>query len=114
MGTKGGQEWSGAAFSFEKAQTTKKTQPTNFQFMANATKWNNSRSFMSEKNVTEQLHSISVGGNNNMERIKDPRFYTKESSENSNGSENQGSLFEKLGLSNTLKRFRDGMERKKE
>ena len=114
MGTKGGQEWSGSAFSFEKAQTAKKTPPTSFKFMANATEWSNTRAFMSNDNVTEQLQSTAIGSKNTMERVKDPRFYTKESSEDSNGSENQGGFFQKMGLSDKLKKFRDGLERKKE
>ena len=114
MGTKGGQEWSGSAFSFEKAQTAKKTPPTSFKFMANATEWNNTRQFMSNDNITEQLQSTSYGSKNTMERVKDPRFYTKESSDDSNASENQGGLFQKMGLSDKLKKFRDGLERKKE
>ena len=114
MGTKGGQEWSGSAFSFEKAQTAKKTPPTSFKFMANATEWNNTRQFMSNDNITEQLQSTSYGSKNTMERVKDPRFYTKESSDASNASENQGGLFQKMGLSDKLKKFRDGLERKKE
>ena len=114
MGTKGGQEWSGSAFTSEKGQQAKQSSPTSFKFMANATEWNNSRAFMSNANLSEQLESTSVTGKNYMESTKDPRFFTKQNSEDTDDSGNQGSFFQKLGLSDKLKQFRDGLERKKE
>ena len=113
MGTKGGQEWSGSAFTSEKGQTAKRSSPTSFKFMANATEWNNSRAFMSNDMVKEQLESTAVTGKNYMDSTKDARFFTKHSAEDADGSEGQ-SFFQKMGLSDKLKKFRDGLERKKE
>ena len=113
MGTKGGQEWSGSAFTSETGQTAKQSSPTSFKFMANATEWNNSRAFMSNDMVKEQLESTAVTGKNYMDSTKDARFFTKHSAEDADGSEGQ-SFFQKMGLSDKLKKFRDGFERKKE
>ena len=112
MGTKGGQEWSGSAFTSEKDQTAKRSSPTSFKFMANATEWNNSRAFMSNDMVKEQLESTHHTQKNYMDSTKDARFFTKHSAEDADGSE--GGFFKKMGLSDKLKKFRDGFERKKE
>jgi len=112
MGTKGGQEWSGSAFTSEKDQTAKQSSPTSFKFMANATEWNNSRAFMSNDMVKEQLESTHHTQKNYMDSTKDARFFTKHSAEDADGSE--GGFFKKMGLSDKLKKFRDGFERKKE
>jgi len=47
-----------------------------------------------------------------MDSTKDARFFTKHSAEDTDGSE--GGFFQKMGLSDKLKKFRDGFERKKE
>jgi hypothetical protein len=112
MGTKGGQEWSGSAFTSEKDQTAKRSSPTSFKFMADATQWDNSRAFMSNDMVKEQLESTHHTAKNYMDSTKDARFFTKHSAEDKDCSE--GGFFQKMGLSDKLKKFRDGLERKKE
>ena len=68
---------------------------------------------MSNDMVKEQLESTAVTGKNYMDSTKDARFFTKHSAEDADGSEGQ-SFFQKMGLSDKLKQFRDGLERKKE
>lgn len=62
--------------------------------------------------VKEQLESTHHTQKNYMDSTKDARFFTKHSAEDTDGSE--GGFFQKMGLSDKLKKFRDGFERKKE